>query len=155
MKKTLNKTSFRYPSLTNGISAIGIRRITSAESLLHHYPSDRRKTVRYSMTVPVRFQWRADDGRWHNAIGVTRDIGVAGLFVESASVPPVDSVLGLTLTLPATSKFDTKLHLSCIAVVRHVQQESCQTSGFGVVADFYPSLPMSTGSTKETQWRCS
>ena len=115
------------------------------------YPDDRRKSVRYSITVAVKFQWRADDGRWHNAIGVTRDIGIAGLFVESALVPPVDSVLELTLTLPATSKFDTTLHLSCIAVVRHVQQESCQTSGFGVVADFYPSLLISTGSTKEGQ----
>ena len=115
------------------------------------YPDDRRKSRRYSMAVPVRFQWRADDGRWHNAIGVTRDIGIAGLFVESTSVPPVDSVLELTVTLPATSKFDTTLQLSCIAVVRHVQQESCQMSGFGVVADFYPSLSMSTGSTKGTQ----
>jgi hypothetical protein len=115
------------------------------------YPNDRRKSERYSITVPVRFQWRAVDGRWHNAFGVTRDIGIAGLFVESASVPPVDSVLELTVTLPATSKFDTTLQLSCIAVVRHVQQESCQMSGFGVVADFYPSLSMSTGSTKGTQ----
>jgi len=28
------------------------------------HPDDRRKSVRYSITVAVRFQWRADDGRW-------------------------------------------------------------------------------------------
>jgi hypothetical protein len=100
------------------------------------YPDERRKTVRYPITVAVSFQWQAADGRWDNTIGTTRDIGIAGLFVESESVPPVDSVLKLILTLPAASTFDTTLHLAGTAVVRHVQQDTCQTSGFGAEAVF-------------------
>jgi hypothetical protein len=104
------------------------------------YPSadtdERRKSVRYPITVAVSFQWQVVDGRLDSSIGTTRDIGKAGLFVESESVPPVDSVLKLIVTLPALGNFDTTLHLAGTAVVRYVQQDTCQTSGFGAVAVF-------------------
>jgi hypothetical protein len=113
------------------------------------YPNDRRKSVRYPITVEVKFKWQAEDGHWHHATGITRDIGIAGLFVESESVSSVDSVVKLTVILPATSKFKTALHLGGIAVVRHVQQKSSQGSGFGAVANFQRARPMSSVSKRE------
>ena len=73
---------------------------------------DRRKTIRYLIPAPIWFEWQAVDGHRNHAIGITCDIGTNGLFVESESVPPVDSVLKLIATLPAGSTFDTTLYLS-------------------------------------------
>lgn len=111
------------------------------------YPVDRRKRERYQIAVEVRFQWQTQDGHTHNGVGITRDVGIAGLFVERESVPPVDSVLKLIVTLPATPKFDA-LRLSGSALVRHVQQDTRQTCGFGCAAVLRPEVPMPTESVR-------
>jgi PilZ domain len=103
---------------------------------------DRRRATRYLIPAAISFRWETRDGHWDSAIGITRDIATSGLFVESESVPPVDAVIKLSVFLPARPKFDTTFQLKGTARIRHVQQEPCQTSGFGVVAVFHPDTPV-------------
>ena len=103
---------------------------------------NKRRTTRYLIPAPIHFRWETRDGHWDSAIGITRDIGTNGLFVESESVPPADAVIKLSVTLPARPKFDRTFQVKGTAHIRHVQQEPCQTSGFGVVAVFHPDTPV-------------
>lgn len=104
----------------------------------------KRKTVRHSITGTVEFQWQAVDGRWHDGIGITRDIGKGGVFIESDSIPPVGSPLKLTVTLPSESSRNIILQLGGTGSVRHVRREPYPTNGFGVSANFHVEVPMST-----------
>jgi hypothetical protein len=70
-----------------------------------------RKEVRYSVSALVEFQWLANCEQWHDAIGAARDIGEAGLFIESESIRPVAYVLGLIVTLPSEAMADVVLRL--------------------------------------------
>jgi hypothetical protein len=110
---------------------------------------DRRKSVRYPITGLVQFQWRASDGRWHDGIGITRDIGKGGVFIESDSVPPIASTIKVIVTLPAESKSNVILQLSGVGYICNLRQESCQTIGFGVSAVFRTAVPKSTETTKD------
>jgi hypothetical protein len=105
---------------------------------------DKRRTTRYPISAPIRFRWQIVDGHWEIAFGITRDIGTDGLFLESESVPPVDAVIELSVTLPARPKFTTTFQLNGTACVRHLQQEPCKPSGFGVMAVFHPDPPVGT-----------
>jgi len=111
------------------------------------YLDERRGRVRYAITVPVGFKWKAADGKWNHAIGATRDIGVAGLFVECETAPPVGCAVRVDLTLPAGPMFDTPFRLSGTAVVRYVQQEVGQTNGFGCECHFRRSDADADAST--------
>jgi hypothetical protein len=104
------------------------------------YREDRRANLRYPISGLVQFQWRGADG--HDTIGVTRDIGKGGVFIESDSIPPVASVLKLIVTLPAESKGDVTLQLGGIGVVRNVGRGVCQKRGFGTSAVFHVEIPI-------------
>lgn len=109
---------------------------------------ERRKSARHLITGRVWFQWQTADGSWYGGVGTTRDIGKAGVFVESESIPPVPSALKLIVVLPTGWDSDTSLCLSGFGDVRHVQQKPSQTNGFGASAVFHTEVPMSTKYTK-------
>jgi hypothetical protein len=109
---------------------------------------DKRRIIRYSIFGPVRFEWQAADGQWYNGIGIARDIGRGGVFIESGSIPSVGSPLKLTVTLPSESTPNLTLRLGATGSVRHVRQEPSQLSGFGASAIFHVDVPMSTGNTE-------
>lgn len=118
--------------------------VKPGKSLTGNTPrGDRRQSVRYRMAGAVQFQWQAKDGQWHDAMGITRDIGKSGVFIESASIPPVASTVRLIVTLPAESKSDVALQLGGAGLVRNVRQESCQAIGFGASAVFHVEVPTS------------
>jgi hypothetical protein len=99
------------------------------------------------ITGRVWFQWQSAQGIWYDGVGTTRDIGKAGVFVESESVPPVASALKLIVVLPKERETDSTLCLSGSGHVRHVRQEPSQTKGFGASAVFRTEVPMSTENT--------
>ncbi len=111
-------------------------------------PEDQRKSARYLITGMVQFRWQAVDGQWYDGIGLTRDIGKNGVFIESDSIPPVGSPLTLIAILPSESKPEVTLQLSASGHVRHVRREQYPTNGFGVAADFHVGFPKSTANTK-------
>ena len=100
-------------------------------------PGDRRKTTRYEITGMVSFKWQAVDGCLYEGIGLTRDIGKSGVFIESDSIPPVGSPLTLTVTLPSESKSTMTLQLGGSGYVRHLRREPHPTHGFGASAAFH------------------
>jgi hypothetical protein len=106
---------------------------------------DRRQCVRYRIAGAVQFQWHGKDGLSHDGFGITRDIGKGGVFIESASIPPVAATLRLIVTLPAESKSGVGLQLGGVGFVRNVRQESCQEIGFGASAVFQVEVPMFAG----------
>ncbi len=106
---------------------------------------ERRRSVRYPITGDASFQWKALDGHWQEASGVTRDIAKNGAFVGCGAPPPVGSHLRLVVTLPTRSGSYGKVCLSGTGRVRHVQREDLQETGFGACMEFQLELPMSAG----------
>ena len=106
---------------------------------------EKRKAVRYRISGLVSFQWLAANGEWKDGVGITRDIGKAGLFVESESIPPVSSVLKLIVSLPAGGNKEIMLRLGGTGYVRHIRQGPSQPSGFGASAIFHVVVPTSKG----------
>jgi hypothetical protein len=107
-------------------------------------PEDNRQTVRYPITGMVQFKWQAVDGQSYHGIGLTRDIGRGGVFIESDSIPPIGSILIVTVTLPAEPMTTVTLQLAGAGVVRNVRQDSSQTIGFRASAVFHLEVPTST-----------
>ncbi len=114
-------------------------------------PEDRRRIIRYSITGIVRFEWQAVDDQWHDDIGITRDIGKGGFFIESGSIPSVGSPIKLTVTLPSESTPNVTLQLSGSGTVCHVRQGHTQPSGFGASAIFHVDVPTRPGDTKDRE----
>lgn len=106
---------------------------------------ERRRSVRYLIAGTVCFEWRASDGEWHKAIGVTRNIGNTGAFVECEARPPLQSPLRMVITLPTRSGTYGPVRLCGVGEVRHHQSEVAQTSGFGARAEFQLDLAISGG----------
>ena len=61
---------------------------------------DRRRTVRYSLRLPVIFTWRDRKRAKQKEGGFTRDIGTSGLYVVSNRSLPVGTKLQLDIHLP-------------------------------------------------------
>jgi hypothetical protein len=59
-----------------------------------------RKHNRYRVDAPVSFIWR--DGRevQHEGMGLTRDIGLGGVFVFTQACPPLEVSVHVELVLP-------------------------------------------------------
>jgi len=103
--------------------------------------SDRRKTPRYPIAAAARFERQDASGRWQEAIGITRDIGRAGLFVETEALPPVASLLRFTVTLPAAENGAVTLRLGGVGQVRHCQRGPGGGTGFGASVVWHLNPP--------------
>lgn len=112
-------------------------------STTNTYPDDRRTTVRYLIRGVVWFQSLTANGEWKDGVGITRDIGISGLFVESELVPPVSSALKLTASLPAGWGNDMTVRLRGSGFVRHVRHVPSELRGFGASAVFHVEAPIS------------
>lgn len=62
--------------------------------------TERRKSVRYPLSVRAIFTWEKPEGVLGKGEGITRDVGVKGAFVFSATLPPVNTVIKLELVFP-------------------------------------------------------
>lgn len=107
---------------------------------LAQYPNNQRQSTRFLLTAPVRFQWQAMDGEWHEAGGYTRNISKAGAFIESGTLPPIGSAVQMVATLPTKWRTDGALRLRGSGDVRHVRR--LDTSGFGVSVVLRVEVPM-------------
>jgi hypothetical protein len=64
-------------------------------------PGDRRKAIRYQMSVRAIFRWKGSRGRrFQQGEGTTRDISVAGVYVLAPICPPANSFLQMEIILP-------------------------------------------------------
>jgi hypothetical protein len=59
-----------------------------------------RKHNRYRLDAPVSFTWRDERGDQHEGTGLTRDVGLGGVFVFTQACPPLKVSVHVELALP-------------------------------------------------------
>jgi len=108
-------------------------------------PGERRQSVRYPIAGEVLFQWKVAGRKWSEARGLTRNIGINGVFVECELLPPVATHLRLVVSLPSPCNTCKTLRLAGNGDVRHLQREACGPSGYGAIATFHLQPTESAG----------
>ena len=119
------------------------RELELVEAFAHS--RERRRSARYPIAGTVSVRWKAPDGQWHKAYGVTRNIGKDGVFIVCESGPPVASTVQLVVTLPTHSMAHGPVCLCGTGCVRHLQRDNLRAIGFGACSEFQLELPMSAG----------
>jgi hypothetical protein len=93
-------------------------------------PIERRTSRRFSLVLPVLFRWT--DSTEHYDVGQCANAGLGGMFVLSASCPPVGVQVEIEMNIPAFDLVPRQCQLRCIGRVMRV--EGCyQLRGFAVV----------------------
>jgi hypothetical protein len=92
-------------------------------------PIERRTSRRFSLVLPVLFRWT--DSTEHYHAGHCGNAGRGGMFVLSASCPPVGMEVEIELNIPAFDLVPHQCQLRCTA--RVIRVEACyQLRGFAV-----------------------
>jgi hypothetical protein len=93
-------------------------------------PIERRTSRRFSFVLPVLFRWT--DSTEHYDVGHCVNAGLCGMFVLSASCPPIGMQVEIEMNIPAFDLVPRQCQLRCIGRVARV--EGCyQLRGFAVV----------------------
>ena len=93
-------------------------------------PIERRTSRRFSFVLPVLFRWT--DSTEHYDAGQCVNAGTCGMFVLSASYPPVGMQVEIEMRIPAFDLVPRQCQLRWIG--RVVRVEGCyQLRGFAVV----------------------
>jgi hypothetical protein len=59
-----------------------------------------RKHNRYRLNAPVSFFWRDERAVQHEGTGLTRDIGLGGVFISTEACPPLEVSVHIEFPLP-------------------------------------------------------
>ena len=97
---------------------------------------ERRKHSRFLLRGPAWFEWRMPAGQTGMGLGVTRNVGREGAFIESETAPPVGSAARVELTLSGTSESELEARLCGTGEVRHVERGESGATGFGAWVGF-------------------
>lgn len=103
---------------------------------------ERRHSTRYMIRGDAWFQWQAADGTWCEGHGLTRDIGRAGTFIKTSTIPPVASRVKVVVTLLAKLNENVNVRLWGSGEVRHVRRGGHLGSGYGAWALFHTEAPV-------------
>jgi hypothetical protein len=93
--------------------------------------AERRRAIRYRMSTSVIFKWKRPDNHRFQAEGLTRDISVDGVFVLTATPPPVNALIHMEVILPLSdgaSKAQMKADMRVLRVDHDIAGTS--RSGF-------------------------
>ena len=93
-------------------------------------PIERRTSRRFSLALPVLFRWT--DNTEHYDIGHCANAALDGMFVLSASCPPVGMQVEIEMNIPAFDLVPQQRQLRCSGRVMRVEG-CCQLRGFAVV----------------------
>lgn len=97
---------------------------------------DRRRSQRFLLRVEAWFEWQSASGQWRKGLGLTRNMGREGMFVETEMVPPMVSQLKVVVTLAGGPEDEIQARLCGMGGVRHVQREGGVANGFGAWVHF-------------------
>lgn len=61
---------------------------------------ERRRTTRYSISLPVHYDWQQENGAVKRSSAFTRNIGSQGISVVGEVVPPEGASIDITVILP-------------------------------------------------------
>jgi len=88
-----------------------------------------RKSNRYVLSCPAQYQWVSAEGLTQNSSGITRDVGIGGVFVRADRSPPVGAKVELSIALPNCEDTGTGMRLRGEGKVLRVDQQSAACSG--------------------------
>jgi hypothetical protein len=92
-----------------------------------------RKVNRYLLRCPAQYEWVSSAGLQENGSGLTRDLSVAGVFVQGDRSPPVGTEIKLAIALPNCEDTRYGMRLHGVGKVLRVEQErELHTCGFAV-----------------------
>jgi len=97
-----------------------------------------RKTRRYRLNAPVVFMWALRDGEPQSGLGFTRDISAFGVYVTTATMPPVGARIQVEITLPKLAETGPGMHLQGEGVVLRCEYGDPAKQGFAASAQLYP-----------------
>jgi hypothetical protein len=111
---------------------------------------ERRKHLRYQLDFPAIFSWENSQRSRLQAEGITRDIGLEGVFIFTATYPPVESAIQLEVLLPPLTGAKATIRIKGEARVLRVEprREKGVTGGFAVLSDGFNLYPPVTDKTK-------
>jgi hypothetical protein len=114
-----------------------------------------RKAKRYPLSAPVRFMWAPREGKPQTGQGVTRDINIAGVYIQTNALPQVGSRIQMEIALPKLGDTGPGMQLAGEGVV--LRSEPCSATGvaappggFAASIQFYPETTASALSQMES-----
>ncbi len=104
---------------------------------------ERRKHIRYRLDFPAIFSWESSQRSRLQGEGITRDIGLEGVFIFTATYPPVESTIQLEVLLPPLTGAKATIRIKGEARVLRVEprREKGVTGGFAVLSDGFNLYP--------------
>jgi hypothetical protein len=90
-----------------------------------------RQFTRFKLRFPVVFVWK-DEGGQHEGQGITSNISVAGMFIQSSVCPPVGSSIRCEIFLASANQENNIAALEGDATGSVVRTHTDEESGFAV-----------------------
>jgi hypothetical protein len=111
---------------------------------------ERRKHIRYRLDLPAIFSWESSQRSRLQGEGITRDIDLEGVFIFTATCPPVETTIQLEVLLPPLTGAKATIRIKGEARVLRVEprREKGVTGGFAVLSDGFNLYPPATDKTK-------
>jgi len=92
-----------------------------------------RRRARFSISAPVVFRWRHESGGYENGDGITRDIGIGGMFiVTNGPSPPENASIRCEASLPAVDPSRPRWRLRISGLVQRAIYQNNEVTGFAV-----------------------
>lgn len=113
------------------------------------YSLERRQSIRYRLNTSVMFRWSGPEDGSYQGEGVTRDISVAGTFVETATCPPPNSLIQMEVFFPL-SDGGAKALMNADMMVLRVEHNAAgsKRSGFSAVGKGFSLRTFSERATR-------
>jgi hypothetical protein len=118
----------------------------------HHrlHLMDRRRDVRYQLSVRAVFSWEGPEQKRYQGEGVTRDISTKGAFILTRSCPPAHSVVQVELFLPPFHGTVATVRIRAKVQVLRVEQGSPGDQQCGFAVDS-PGFSFSSGGEVDSE----
>ena len=100
-------------------------------------PLERRKHTRFSLRLPVHFEYQDQEGVVYGEKGFTRDISLQGVYVYAESPPPTDAEINLVVYFTSLLEADKNVKWSVRARVIRLESTSINErfGGFSSVTE--------------------
>jgi len=107
---------------------------------------ERRKQNRFTIRLPVRFQFRDEQGTIQEGEGYTRDLSLQGAYIYTGTVPPAASIVGLVIYFTSLLEIDRNVRWVAKARVLRVGPDDGESlSGFSSITESFALFNGETG----------
>jgi hypothetical protein len=105
--------------------------------------AERRKHLRFSISVPTLCTWEQPDGSIAKVEGITRDVGASGAYIFCNACPPPSTTVQIELHI---SQFPGAPTISMIGKMQSLRVELTDLNGFAVAGKTFVSRLARTAS---------